>query len=203
MGAWFALTRETHAPIVRPPFRPAMATNANPLHITLEQIPEEGLELNEPIGVELLAEALADENQETGFHATAPSRLKAHLRKVSGGVLLDGKLKVQVAASCKRCLVEVKATLPVSFTLNLVPRTKVASAEGDEAEDGKGERAGSFDLEDADEEAFDGKTIDLDPILREQVLLALPMDVVCKDDCKGLCPMCGQNLNEKQCGCES
>lgn len=179
--------------------------SANPLHIPIEQIPEEGLEVDEPIGMELLAEALADEDQETGFHATAPSRLKAQLSKVSGGVLLEGKMTVQVAASCKRCLVEARRTLPVSFTLNLVPRDRVPGADELEAgeDKGKGERAGSFDLEDADEEVFDGKTIDLDPIVREQVLLALPMDVVCKDDCKGLCPMCGQNLNEKQCGCES
>lgn len=38
--------------------------------------------------------------------------------------------------------------------------------------------------------------------MREQVLLALPMSAVCREDCKGLCAQCGQNLNEKQCGCE-
>jgi uncharacterized protein len=64
------------------------------------------------------------------------------------------------------------------------------------------ERAGSFELEDADEVIFDGKKIDLDPIVREQVLLALPMSAVCREDCEGLCAQCGQNLNEKQCGCE-
>lgn len=179
--------------------------SANPLLINIEQIRDAGLDIDEPIGMELLSEALADEDRENGFHATAPSRLKAHLSKVSGGVLVEGKMSVHVAESCKRCLTEVKKTLPVSFTLNLVPRDGRPDEdeyEGDE-DKGKGERAGSFDLEDADEEFFDGKTIDLDPIVREQVLLALPMDVVCKDDCKGLCPMCGQNLNEKQCGCES
>ena len=67
---------------------------------------------------------------------------------------------------------------------------------------GEGESEGSFDLQDTDEEVFDGKTIDLDPIVREQVLLALPMGVVCREDCQGLCAQCGQNLNEKKCGCE-
>jgi uncharacterized protein len=176
----------------------------HPLLIKIEQILDKGLELNEPIGLDLLGRALADEDGETGFHAVEPSRLKARLSKVSGGVLVEGAMKVKVASSCKRCLTETRKTVPVEFTLNLIPRDQVAG-EDDGAEDdrGKGERGGSFDLDDADEEIFDGKTIDLDPIVREQVLLALPMDVVCKDDCKGLCPMCGQNLNEKQCGCES
>jgi len=110
-----------------------------------------------------------------------------------------------VAAPCKRCLVDVALDLPVSFTLNLVPESLVRSdePEDEEPEDrGQGEMAGSFGLEDADEEVFDGKTIDLDPIVREQVLLALPMNAVCREDCKGLCAQCGQNLNEKQCGCE-
>jgi uncharacterized protein len=95
--------------------------------------------------------------------------------------------------------------LPVAFTLNLVPEALIRGEElGDEgAEDGEqGESSGSFKMEDADEEVFDGKTIDLDPIVREQVLLALPMNAVCREDCKGLCAQCGQNLNEKQCGCE-
>ena len=42
----------------------------------------------------------------------------------------------------------------------------------------------------------------MDPILREQVLLALPMDALCAERCKGLCAQCGQDLNEKPCGCE-
>jgi uncharacterized protein len=177
---------------------------ANPLFIKIEQILDKGLELNEPIGMELLGRALADEDGETGFHAVEPSRLKARLSKVSAGVLVEGSMAVKLGTICKRCLIDVQRIVPVAFTLNLVPRQKLAGdeADGEGDERGKGERGGSFDLEDADEELFDGKTIDLDPIVREQVLLALPMDVVCKDDCKGLCPQCGQNLNEKKCGCE-
>ena len=48
----------------------------------------------------------------------------------------------------------------------------------------------------------DLETIDLDPIVREQVLLALPVSVLCQEDCRGLCTVCGQDLNEKDCGCE-
>ena len=54
----------------------------------------------------------------------------------------------------------------------------------------------------ADEEQFDGRQIDLGAIAREQILLAMPMDVVCKEDCRGLCSVCGQDLNAKECGCQ-
>jgi uncharacterized protein len=173
--------------------------------VKIEQIQETGLKLDEPIALELLQEVLGGAGHDTGFRATRPSTLHASLRKVSGGVLVQGHFTAHVAAPCKRCLVDVTVDLPVSFTLNLVPESLLR---GDDAEDEKaedreqGEMGGSFELEDADEEVFDGKTIDLDPIVREQVLLALPMNAVCREDCKGLCAQCGQNLNEKQCGCE-
>lgn len=175
--------------------------------VKIEQIQETGLKLDEPIALELLQEVLGGSGQDTGFRATRPSTLHASLRKVSGGVLVQGNFTAHLAAPCKRCLVDVTVDLPVSFTLNLVPESLLR---GDDAGDDKeaedresSELAGSFELEDADEEVFDGKTIDLDPIVREQVLLALPMNAVCCEDCKGLCAQCGQNLNEKQCGCET
>jgi uncharacterized protein len=180
------------------------------MRVKIEQIREEGLRLDEPVSAEVLQEALDLDSRsasgaDTGFKAAGPARLKAFFRKVSGGVLLEGSLDFSATIPCKRCLTEVKLDVPVRFTLNLVPESLVRREE-DEAEEavrgGEGESEGSFDLQDTDEEVFDGKTIDLDPIVREQVLLALPMSVVCREDCQGLCAQCGQNLNEKKCGCE-
>jgi uncharacterized protein len=173
--------------------------------VKIEQIQEAGLQLDEPVSLEMLREALEGAGRDTGFRATQPSTLHASLKKVSGGVLLQGRLTAHVASPCKRCLADVGLDLPVSFMLNLVPEALVRGddTKDEEDEDAQGEVAGSFDLEDSDEEVFDGKTIDLDPIVREQVLLALPMNAVCREDCKGLCAQCGQNLNEKQCGCET
>ncbi|WP_223644922.1 DUF177 domain-containing protein [Corallococcus sp. EGB] len=180
--------------------------------VKIEQIKDAGLKLDEPIAPEVLKEALEGQGsgEGTGFQATAPSTLHATLRKLSGGVLLQGSFTAHVGAPCKRCLTDVKLDLPVSFTINLVPESL---ARGDDfldedeksmekKERAQGESAGSFELDDTDEQVFDGKTIDLDPIVREQVLLALPMNAVCREDCQGLCSQCGQNLNEKKCGCE-
>lgn len=171
--------------------------------VKIEEIREGGLELREPISAAALDAAFVADGRDTGFRARSDAQLLARLSKVSGGVLLEGRLAVRSVAPCKRCLVEVPLEVPVDFTLNLVSKEALEGApeDGDE-DDGKAERAGSFDLSDADQELFDGKTIDLDPILREQVLLALPVSVVCGEECKGLCTVCGQNLNEAECGCE-
>ncbi|QSQ24915.1 DUF177 domain-containing protein [Pyxidicoccus parkwayensis] len=184
------------------------------MRVKIEQIKETGLQLNEPIGLELLGEALGggDSGEDTGFRAAGPSTLKASLKKVSGGVLLEGQFTANVASQCKRCLTDVTLKVPVSFTLNLVPESLVHGDDylkDDESLMEKKERnqnnesGGSFELDDVDEEVFDGKTIDLDPIVREQLLLALPMNVVCREDCKGLCPQCGINRNEATCSCET
>lgn len=171
--------------------------------VKIEEIREDGLELDEPIAQELLDAALLGEGKDTGFRARTGSRLKARLSRVSGGVLLEGEVVARLGSPCKRCLAEVAVELPVSFTLNLVPRQPQSFPGSPEGEDDiKVERGGSFSFDEAEEELFDGKTIELDPILREQILLGLPVSVLCREDCRGLCAVCGQNLNEQDCGCE-
>lgn len=173
--------------------------------VKIEQIRDQGLHVDEQMNLELLGAAL----EGSGFRATEPLKVSADLRKVSDGVLLKGQFTSRVVAECKRCLTEAKLELPVSFTLNLVPESLVRGEdvldedEQEEKDKGHGESGGSFAMDDTDEEVFDGKIIDLEPIVREQLLLALPMNVVCREDCSGLCTNCGQNLNEKQCGCET
>jgi len=170
--------------------------------VKVEEIGEEGLELNENIGLELLAKVLSQDG-DTGYRPTRDSRLAATLHRVRDGVLVQGQFSVQLTSPCKRCLAEVVTEIPVPFTLNLMSRAwfEENKARSDEDDERSG-RAGSFSLEDADQDWFDGKTIDFDPILREQLLLALPMQVLCREECRGLCSVCGQDLNVKSCGCE-
>ena len=168
--------------------------------VTVDQIREGGLSLDETLSESFLTHALA-EVKDTGFRPDGPALLHVKLQKTGSGVLLRGSTEVTVHTPCRRCLADVHLEVPVSFTLNLVSQAALAGGDEDRGDDEQSERAGSFDLERADEELFDGKTIDLDPLVREQVLLALPMHAVCREDCKGLCGTCGQNLNEGQCGC--
>lgn len=171
--------------------------------VKIEEIREVGLHLEEPIPVELVRDAL-EGAEVSEFRSDRGFRLIADLRRVGSGVLLEGRFTAEVVVPCGRCASDVRLTLPTSFTLNLVPNPRAEGAGLDEEgdDDEKAERAGSFRLDDAEQETFDGKQIDLDPILREQLLLALPMNAVCREDCQGLCGMCGQNLNERACGCD-
>jgi uncharacterized protein len=171
--------------------------------VNIEEIKAEGLVLDEPVDVSLVTAALNAEGRATGFQAIVGFDFHAELHKVSGGVLLEAYFETAVNAPCKRCLADVSVPLKVEFTLNLLPRSKVKAddAGGEGEDDEKTEKAGSFPLSSANEDVFDGRTIELDPIIREQILLALPMDAVCRDDCKGLCPSCGKDLNESACAC--
>jgi uncharacterized protein len=184
------------------------------MRVKIEEIQTPGLDLEEPLEAEVVREALAEAG---GFTLVGSSALKVKFRKVSGQVHLSGGFEATVSAPCKRCLKDQAFTLPVAFSLRMVPqggrreepheagpgapekgrRKHRAKARED---DNRLEAAASFELDEIDAEAFDGKTIDLDPIVREQVLLALPVAVLCREDCKGLCGVCGQDLNEKDCG---
>jgi uncharacterized protein len=171
--------------------------------VTVEQIKEEGLALNEPLERTFLAQALEEGIPDAEFKAREGAAFRATLRRVSGGVLLQGQLTAPVVAPCHRCLVEVELDVPVTFLLNLVPAVRLMGEESQDGEEaGEGEPVGSFELAEADQEPFDGKTIDLAPIVREQMLLALPMSVLCRPECRGLCSVCGQDLNMQACSCD-
>jgi uncharacterized protein len=170
------------------------------MRVKVEEIKEKGLELEEPLADALVQQAL--ENA-AGFKLVQAGKLKARFEKVGQDVLVKASMDLELEAPCKRCVEPVKVSLPVSFALDLVPESKLREPGDDEGEDdGGGEKAGTFAFNDADQEPFDGKRIEMDPFVREQLLLALPVAVVCREDCKGLCTVCGNNLNERECGCE-
>ena len=73
---------------------------------------------------------------------------------------------------------------------------------GDQRSEGYGEEI-SVDESEADLGFYQGEGIELDDVLREYILLALPMQKLCKEDCKGICPVCGQNRNQVDCQCKT
>jgi uncharacterized protein len=107
-------------------------------------------------------------------------------------VRVRGKLIVHTEAPCDRCLDTAAFPLEDQFDLRYYP----ADQFGDEG----GEKA--IDDESSDVAYYEGNRLDLNEILREVVLLALPMQLVCSETCKGICPTCGQNRNVQDCRCE-
>lgn len=103
-------------------------------------------------------------------------------------VNLIGSLKATVAYDCDRCLKPIEMAVDKSFDLAYIPPLGI----GDDHE---------LKDQDLDTSFYGGEAIDLDDLVREQVELALPMARLCRQECQGLCPNCGANLNEGRCSC--
>lgn len=174
------------------------------LRVHIDQIREKGLDLDRSLAVEDLGRMLEVEPP-TGFAPVSPAALSAHLSRVNeGDILLEGRFTLDARVECRRCLGPVAVKVPVQFHLDLVDSSRIADltpTSGGE-DDEKAEVAGTFSAEEADEVYFSGKEIDLFPVLQEQLLLSLPLYVACREECKGLCQVCGGNLNDAECGCE-
>jgi uncharacterized protein len=98
---------------------------------------------------------------------------------------------VELTAQCDRCLVTARFPLDAGFDLFYRPDSEIAREEEVEIDEGEAEIG-----------FYEDGGIELEDILREQVLLALPMQRVCSDLCKGICPVCGRNRNETACDCK-
>jgi uncharacterized protein len=105
-------------------------------------------------------------------------------------IRLNGEVSTTIELPCARCLEPVVHNLARSFDLLYRPQ---------------GSDAGQEDMSVTATEAeigyYKGGGLLLEDALREQVLLAVPIKAICREDCKGLCPHCGKNLNLEQCNC--
>ncbi len=104
---------------------------------------------------------------------------------------LTGNFKSKVELPCSRCL--------DSFTLCLEGDIQEKFKEDSLIEE---EDEGIFSEEKLPEEVLNGEAFNLDDILRENLILALPLKPLCFQECRGLCPVCGENLNVNTCDCE-
>jgi uncharacterized protein len=170
------------------------------MRVNIDEIKESGLRRSWDVTREQLDEMVAGDP--AGYRARGPAHVDATLEKLERRVRVAAKATAELSVPCGRCLVPVTLDAPVEFELTLVPAESHAEGSRDERDASRGEPTGSFEPDDAEEDTYAGKVIDLDPLVREQIVLALPAYPVCKDACKGLCPVCGANLNDRECGCD-
>jgi len=138
----------------------------------------------QPGQIDFSGEAL---EQASPLRATGVAELLPHSE---GEVRIQGRYTVEMAAECDRCL--ARARFPLDAALDLYYRPASFIARDEEVEIGAEEAEIGF---------YERDGLELADILREQVLLSLPMQRVCSDLCKGICPVCGRNRNEIECGC--
>jgi len=113
------------------------------------------------------------------------------LPNIEGEIRIRGHLSVRMVSECDRCLEAVSFPIDLDFDLFYEP-----AAASPEAEDRK------IDAGESEIGFYEGDGLELEEVLQEQVLLALPMQRVCREDCRGICPVCGQNRNVIACDCE-
>jgi uncharacterized metal-binding protein YceD (DUF177 family) len=107
-----------------------------------------------------------------------------------------GTFDGHVIVACSRCVEPMRLEIHETLRVTFMPPAEMP-AEDAEAEDGA-----EVGAEDLDLFPFDGETLDLEPLLREQFVLAVPFAPLCREDCKGLCPQCGIDRNTGTCTCE-
>lgn len=149
--------------------------------LTVSDIPDEGIHQEIELPVKLGADAAAD-----------IARASLRIFKLGRKVLIEGSVKVQLILSCGRCLKEFSLPLDVDF------REEYDPAEDIEAGDEKELKGRELDMS-----FYTGDEINIDELVREQVLLSVPMSPLCMDECRGICLKCGKDLNEGPCECRT
>ena len=114
----------------------------------------------------------------------------AELLTATEEIRIRGHMRVAMETECDRCLEAVSWPIDADFDLLYRPEETAPAEE---------------DLEIWDEDMgvgyYEGSGLDLNEAFREFILLSIPMQQVCREDCRGICPACGQNRNQMDCGC--
>ncbi|MCR4435834.1 MAG: DUF177 domain-containing protein [Clostridiales bacterium] len=110
-----------------------------------------------------------------------PVVFKGNLVNIGGVLKLRGRLYTRYTAKCYRCLKDVTCSVDVDVTEDYISAEK---------------------NQDADAYTYEGSYIVIDKAFIDNIILNLPMKKVCSESCKGLCPMCGTDLNVSECGCK-
>lgn len=136
----------------------------------------------------------AEMQQRTPLHLQGRAELieeRTHgVKETIKDIRLTGSFSGQVEVQCARCLEAVARDVQAEFDLLYRPLGAV-------------ERNDEVSISEAETEVgfYKGEGLALEDVLREQVLLAIPVKAVCREDCRGLCPQCGKDLNQEDCGC--
>ncbi len=134
--------------------------------------------INLEVALEVLGIPLEGEDADDRFEPSAEATVHLRLEALTDGIVVDGVVHVPWKGTCRRCLADTSGTTD-SAVHELYQRV----------------------LTDPDAFELEGDLLDLRPLVRELALLDAPATPLCRPDCAGLCPTCGANRNETDCGC--
>ncbi|MGI6425860.1 MAG: YceD family protein [Tepidanaerobacteraceae bacterium] len=119
-----------------------------------------------------------------GVNTIGPVKVKGHLENLGDRIFqVEGRIELEATALCSRCLDETESKLTIDFSFKLTDMIT--------------------DCDDEDIITFNGEYIDLYPQVINEIILNWPGQILCKTDCRGLCPNCGSNMNYSVCKCDS
>ena len=125
------------------------------------------------------------------YRIVEPVALAFDIHKDKDQFHLVGDVRTTLELPCSRCLEPFQSPVDSHFDLRYQPKTENT---------GEGER--EIEEDDLTTAFYADEEIDLGQLMQEQFYLSLPMKPLCGDDCKGLCPQCGRNLNRDTCDCK-
>jgi uncharacterized protein len=120
-----------------------------------------------------------------------PVSLAGEIRQSGAEVRVKGHIKTCAQVECDRCLKPIEIPVDSDFSLEYIT-----------GRDYEANRSAELTEDLLSVSVFDGEGIDLDEIVKEQILLTIPTRSLCSADCKGFCPKCGADRNVKDCGCD-
>lgn len=140
--------------------------------------------------------ALTELEKSGEAHFQSPLVIDLSVRMKGGQVEIKGSLRLSIEQGCGRCLKPFLREITPEIDLHFVEAGTVGkeSTDGEEVE---------LTEEDITREIFHGDKIDLTAYLQEEVVMALPLNPICSESCKGLCLECGKDLNGGDCGCDT
>ncbi len=124
---------------------------------------------------------------------TDPVQVQGRLTEMAEQIYFQGHIRGVVAVPCSRCLDVVRTVFDAATRVVFLPPTSEIFDE----EGGLGVE------DDLDLYTHNGMVLDLQPVVREQVVLSFPVQSLCRDDCAGLCQICGKNQNREACMCQA
>jgi uncharacterized protein len=128
--------------------------------------------------------------QDEWVRLLVPPVVSGRIRRNGARVNVDGKVAAQLQLECDRCLKLIEFPVDSRFKLEYVTR-----------ENYEAQQAIELTEDELDLSVFDGEVIDLDELVREELLLAVPTHLLCQENCKGVCPTCGVDRNTTDCVC--
>jgi len=152
--------------------------------IDIDQIPEGGLKLEFQEPPNIL------EFEETGVRVSGLVSVACHIQKYKGTIFVRGNISTILEMECGRCLENFPYRLESELEVDYQPAHREDSEE-------------EVVLEDNDLLAiyYTGQEINLTEAVRDQIVLEVPIQPICLEECRGLCPTCGTNLNIAPCHC--